>query len=258
MSFMSSADGINTRQSLSPFLLLVHHQHSFMPLDPTRTITNLFLPEGFPAHPHSGFSTVTITLDGGLKHRDSEGIIMEYGDGDIQCTTHLLIYLFIHLLTSSLTQGMASGRGVIHEEMWNTNKNKFQKIELYQLWVNLPEREKHGDPTVTVLRNESVPVCYDEARNKYRVISGSLCINNEEIVGPGNACTSSPLAIIQVKLKKVHIYFAHSFIDLLIHSLTHSLICRISLLQSTTCLYLPRPWESFMLHEGSWPPVRVP
>ncbi len=76
MSFMSSADGINTRQSLSPFLLLVHHQHSFMPLDPTRTITNLFLPEGFPAHPHSGFSTVTITLDGGLKHRDSEGIII--------------------------------------------------------------------------------------------------------------------------------------------------------------------------------------
>ncbi len=89
--------------------------------------------------------------------------------------------------------------------------------------MNLPEREKHGDPTVTVLRNESVPVYYDEARNKYRVISGSLCINNEEIVGPGNACTSTPLAIIQVKLKKVRIYFTHSLTHSLIHSFIHLL-----------------------------------
>lgn len=100
MSFIS-ADSISTSQPLSPFLLLVHHQHSFMPFDPTRTITNLFLPEGFPAHPHSGFSTVTITIDGGLKHRDSEGIIMDYGDGDTQCMT--LTHSLMRLLTYSLT-----------------------------------------------------------------------------------------------------------------------------------------------------------
>ena len=99
-----SADSISTSQPLSPFLLLVHHQHSFMPFDPTRTITNLFLPEGFPAHPHSGFSTVTITIDGGLKHRDSEGIIMDYGDGDTQCMTltHSLMRLLTYLLTNLL------------------------------------------------------------------------------------------------------------------------------------------------------------
>ena len=98
---------------------------------------------------------------------------------------------------------MASGRGVIHEEMWNTDKNRYQKIELYQLWINLPERDKYGDPAVTILRNESIPVYCDEARNTFRVICGSLSINDEEIIGPGNSCTSTPLAIIQVKLKKV-------------------------------------------------------
>ena len=93
--------------SLSPFLLLAHHCHSFTPNDPMRLITNLLLPEGFPAHPHSGFSTVTYCIDGGLNHRDSEGIKMSYGDGDVQW--------------------MRAGKGVIHEEMWKTSESRFQK-----------------------------------------------------------------------------------------------------------------------------------
>lgn len=99
----------------SPFLLLVHHTHSFMPLDPLRLATTLLLPEGFPAHPHSGFDTVTYCMEGGLRHRDSEGLKMTYGDGD--------------------TQWMRAGRGVIHEEMWDTGSYwKFKKIEIFQLW----------------------------------------------------------------------------------------------------------------------------
>lgn len=84
---------------VSPFLLLVHHSHSFTPLDPFRAITKLLLPEGFPAHPHAGFDTVTYCIDGGLAHRDSEAFKMSYGDGDIQW--------------------MRAGKGVIHEEMWD-------------------------------------------------------------------------------------------------------------------------------------------
>lgn len=49
-------------EELSPFLLLVHHTHSFMPFDPIRPITKLIIPEGFPAHPHSGFGTLTFAL----------------------------------------------------------------------------------------------------------------------------------------------------------------------------------------------------
>ena len=99
--------------SLSPFLLLVHHTHSFTPFDPMRPVTNLLLPEGFPAHPHSGFGTLTITLKGGLRHRDSEGIQMKYGDGD--------------------AQWMSAGRGVIHEEMWDVPSDRYiDNISTYE------------------------------------------------------------------------------------------------------------------------------
>ena len=42
-----------------PFLLLVHHRHSFLPFDPFRAIFRAVLAEGFPAHPHRGFETIT-------------------------------------------------------------------------------------------------------------------------------------------------------------------------------------------------------
>ena len=91
-------------QKLSPFLLLAHHCHSFIPNDPMRTITNLIQPEGFPAHPHSGFSTVTYCIEGGLNHRDSEGQAMSYGDGDVQVyyTICLLCLCFLQCMCISL------------------------------------------------------------------------------------------------------------------------------------------------------------
>ena len=64
---LSAYESLN-RQSTSPFLLLVHHSHSFTPLDPFRAITRALLPEGFPAHPHSGFDTGQVTL---LSHSHS-------------------------------------------------------------------------------------------------------------------------------------------------------------------------------------------
>ncbi|CAM9817967.1 unnamed protein product [Phaeothamnion confervicola] len=54
-----------------PFVLLAHHRHSFHPWDPIRPIFRFFLPEGFPAHPHRGFSTVTYVL----KVRSGESVM---------------------------------------------------------------------------------------------------------------------------------------------------------------------------------------
>jgi redox-sensitive bicupin YhaK (pirin superfamily) len=123
---------------LSPFLLLVHHTHSFTKYDPIRPLTNLIVPEGFPAHPHSGFSTVTYCLKGGLRHRDSEGIKMSYGNGDVQW--------------------MRAGRGTIHEEMWDVkDSNFFEQIEIFQLWVNLPSNKKGFPPKVTHIRSSEIP-----------------------------------------------------------------------------------------------------
>merc|ERR1711957_1006187 len=66
-------------ESTTPFVLLVHHRHAFMNWDPVRYIQKTFFPEGFPAHPHRGFITVTYILKGGFFHRDSVGIKQSYG-----------------------------------------------------------------------------------------------------------------------------------------------------------------------------------
>lgn len=103
-------------QDCDPFILLVHHRHAFRPLDFLRPLFSaLIMPEGFPAHPHRGFETVTYVLPGraGLVHRDSEGCKMRYGSGAVQW--------------------MTAGRGMLHEEMWDVRACAGD-AELYQLW----------------------------------------------------------------------------------------------------------------------------
>ena len=115
-----------------PFVLLVHHRHAFRPLDFLRPIFSaVIMPEGFPAHPHRGFETVTYVLPGraGLTHRDSEGCKMRYGDGAVQW--------------------MTAGKGMLHEEMWDVEAGNDH--ELYQLWVNLPPDSKLVPPRVQLV-----------------------------------------------------------------------------------------------------------
>lgn len=116
-----------------PFLMLVHHRHTFSRFDPLRPLSALVLPEGFPAHPHRGFETVTFVLEGGMRHRDSEGVKMIYRAGSVQWLT--------------------AGRGVLHEEMWATES---PRQELYQLWVNLPRAHKWDEPEVQLLGQAEV------------------------------------------------------------------------------------------------------
>jgi redox-sensitive bicupin YhaK (pirin superfamily) len=149
-----------TEQDVSPFLLLVHHRHSFSSLDPFRYLTRLLLPEGFPAHPHAGFDTVTYCLKGGLSHRDSNGFAMQYGDGDVQW--------------------MRAGQGIIHEEMWTLPKDSWfpwKNIELYQIWVNLPQNRKLDAPFVQLLSREMIQnAIYEDIDQKLniKVISGGV------------------------------------------------------------------------------------
>lgn len=113
-----------------PFVLLVHHRHAFDAWDPIRPLFRLLLPEGFPAHPHRGFETVTVTISGGLAHRDSVGVAEKYSDGDVQWLT--------------------AGIGMLHEEMWWHPQGR--DCELYQLWVNSPSAAKSVEPQTIVLR----------------------------------------------------------------------------------------------------------
>jgi len=172
-----------------PFVLLVHHRHSFRALDPLRPLFEaLILPEGFPAHPHRGFETVTYVLPerGGLAHRDSLGCKMRYGSGTCQWMTagsgtDSLISLFpilspvLDFVTGSflpISHRFLSpyvSLGMLHEEMWDVDANRprdaadasgaestllgggeFEddNFELYQLWLNLPPQSKMVPPKV--------------------------------------------------------------------------------------------------------------
>ena len=130
-------------QETSPFVLMVHHRHSFSALDPIRFIQRTFFPEGFPSHPHRGFVTVTYCLKGGMVHRDSLGIKQSYGAEPHHDGAHV--------------QWLTAGAGVQHEEMWDTTGNWFwSDQELYQIWLNLPSSHKMVNPRVELLRRHDI------------------------------------------------------------------------------------------------------
>lgn len=173
---------ITLANSKDPFLLLVHHAHSFLPFDPIRPLQKLFIQEGFPAHPHSGFDTVTITIESGLKHRDDMGLIQKYSDGDIQW--------------------FRTGYGSIHEEMWNID-DSFKKIEIYQLWVNLPSSKKDSTPFVNLIKANDLNFLDIDDNVKVQVVCGDISINNNNNIfqGPGNNMCESTISILQAKFK---------------------------------------------------------
>lgn len=89
---------------------------------------------GFPDHPHRGFETVTYMLEGRMRHRDSAG-----NEG---------------LLGSGGVQWMTAGRGVIHSEMPEQEEGR---MEGFQLWLNLPGRDKMRDPWYRDIPSAEIP-----------------------------------------------------------------------------------------------------
>ena len=104
---------------------------------------------GFPDHPHRGFETVTYMLAGRLRHRDSAG-----NEG---------------LLQSGGVQWMTAGRGVIHSEMPEQSEGLMAG---FQLWLNLPAKDKMCAPTYRDLQSAELPE-WREAGVAARVIAGA-------------------------------------------------------------------------------------
>ncbi len=114
---------------------------------------------GFPAHPHRGFETVTVVLDGLVDHHDSAGAAGRYGHGDVQW--------------------MTAGSGLQHSEMFPlVHENQPNPMELFQIWINLPARSKTAEPAFKMLWSESIPVIEkldkDGRKTETRVIAGKF------------------------------------------------------------------------------------
>ena len=104
---------------------------------------------GFPDHPHRGFETVTYMLAGRMRHKDSAG-----NEG---------------LLNSGGVQWMTAGRGVIHSEMPEQIEGL---MEGFQLWVNLPAKNKMIEPWYRDFASGEIPEHVTADGVKVRVIAG--------------------------------------------------------------------------------------
>ena len=104
---------------------------------------------GFPAHPHRGFETVSYMIAGRMRHQDSAG-----HEG---------------LITDGGVQWMTAGRGVVHSEMPEQNDGL---MEGFQLWLNLPAKDKMSAPWYRDIPNQQIPRFTTDAGALVQVIAG--------------------------------------------------------------------------------------
>jgi hypothetical protein len=146
-------------QTHDPFLFCVHHSdqypkgndrlgpaaslegrdigQDFSGLDGWRMYHGDVVP-GFPQHPHRGFETVTIVRRGYIDHSDSLGATARFGMGDVQWLT--------------------AGSGVVHSEMFPLlDPDGPNTLELFQIWLNLPAKNKLAAPYFTMFWDKDIP-----------------------------------------------------------------------------------------------------
>ena len=112
---------------------------------------------GFPDHPHRGFETVTYMLDGRMRHRDNHG-----NEG---------------VLVPGSVQWMTAGRGLVHSEM---PEQQAGRMRGFQLWLNLPSREKMTAPKYQEFGPERIPTATPAEGVTVKVIAGHV----GEVAGP--------------------------------------------------------------------------
>src|SRR5690606_29425839 len=163
-----SYDGLG--RELSPFLLLDHAAPTHF--EPAAR------PRGVGQHPHRGFETVTIVYQGEVEHQDSTGAGGRIGTGDVQW--------------------MTAGGGIVHEEF---HSHAFTEqggtIEMVQLWVNLPAKDKMTAPRYQTLLDAQIPsIQLPDAAGRVRVIAGEYAGHR------GPAQTFTPMQVWDLRITR--------------------------------------------------------
>jgi len=124
----------------------------FLLLDDFRSDNPDHYIKGFPWHPHRGIETITYVLQGDVEHGDSLGNRGIIGSGDVQW--------------------MTAGSGIIHQEMPKGDEKG--KMYGFQLWANLPSRQKMMDPRYRDVTNEQIPEVKLPNDTSVKIISGEV------------------------------------------------------------------------------------
>ncbi|GHA69421.1 pirin family protein [Cognatilysobacter bugurensis] len=122
---------------------------------------------GFPEHPHRGFETVTYMLDGRMRHRDNRG-----NEG---------------VLVPGSVQWMTAGSGLVHSEMPEQLEGRMRG---FQLWVNLPARDKMQPPRYQEFAPERIAQAEPAEGVRVKVIAGRVGDTVGPVYAAGDAATA--------------------------------------------------------------------
>lgn len=128
--------------------------------------------KGFPPHPHRGFQTVTYMLAGHMLHEDHLGNRGHLRAGDVQW--------------------MNAGRGIIHSEMPQQESGLMRG---FQLWINLPARDKMSPAGYQDIPAASLPVVEDDAGSRMVVVAGEWAGAGATVAGPVAGLATEPLFV---------------------------------------------------------------
>jgi redox-sensitive bicupin YhaK (pirin superfamily) len=163
-----TSDGAGVRLSRSLGTQAVPMVDPFLMLDEFRSDRAGDYLAGFPDHPHRGFETVTYMLAGSMQHKDSRGNTGNLGPGWVQW--------------------MTAARGIIHSEM---PQQKDGLMWGFQLWVNLPAKDKLGEPRYQDVPPQEIPEVELSGGGRVKVIAGTLL----GVTGPIGGVATAPIML---------------------------------------------------------------
>jgi len=165
----------------------------FLMLDEFRSDDAADYIAGFPDHPHRGFETVTYMLAGRMRHGDNKGHTGRLDAGSVQW--------------------MTAGRGIVHSEMPEQENGLMQG---FQLWVNLPARDKMIAPRYQEIPPADIPLAALPGGVTAKVIAGTVGATRGPATGIATEPTLLDLALpagaqAAVPLPSGHNVFLYAF-----------------------------------------------